>query len=54
MVTHEVEVLVVGLGPVGAVAALALARQGIELAAIEPLAAGATDLRASTFHCPTL
>ena len=54
MVTHEVEVLVVGLGPVGAVAALALARHGIDVTAIEPLAAGATDLRASTFHCPTL
>jgi 3-(3-hydroxy-phenyl)propionate hydroxylase len=54
MLTHEVEVLVAGLGPVGAVAALSLARQGIAVAAVEPLASGATDLRASTFHCPTL
>jgi 3-(3-hydroxy-phenyl)propionate hydroxylase len=54
MLTHDVEVLVAGLGPVGAVAALSLARQGIAVAAVEPLAAGATDLRASTFHGPTL
>lgn len=54
MITRETEVLVAGLGPVGAVASLALARQGISVAAIEPLEAGATDLRASTFHAPTL
>ena len=54
MLTHDVEVLVVGLGPVGAVAALSLARQGIAVAAVEPLACSASDLRASTFHCPTL
>lgn len=54
MITHETEVLVAGLGPVGATAALALAQAGITVAAVEPLAAGATDLRASTFHAPTL
>lgn len=54
MITHDTEVLVAGLGPVGAAAALALARQGIAVAAVEPLPAGATDLRASTFHPPTL
>ena len=54
MITHDIEVLIAGLGPVGAVAALSLARRGIGVAAIEPLAAGATDLRASTFHAPTL
>lgn len=54
MITHDTEVLVAGLGPVGATAALALARQGIEVTAVEPLQSNATDLRASTFHSPTL
>jgi 3-(3-hydroxy-phenyl)propionate hydroxylase len=54
MITHETEVLVAGLGPVGATAALSLARQGIAVAAIEPLTNSATDLRASTYHAPTI
>ena len=54
MLTHNVEVLVVGLGPVGAVAALFLAQNGIAVAALEANAQSATDLRASTFHAPTL
>ncbi|MFG6415036.1 FAD-dependent oxidoreductase [Roseateles sp. DC23W] len=54
MITHDTEVLVAGLGPVGATAALSLARQGIAVAAIEPLSSSATDLRASTYHAPTL
>lgn len=54
MITHDTEVLVAGLGPVGATAALALARQGIDVTAVEPLHSNATDLRASTFHAPTL
>lgn len=54
MITHETEVLVAGLGPVGATAALALARKGIHVTAIEPLVNSATDLRASTYHAPTL
>src|SRR5574343_544350 len=54
MITHETEVLVAGLGPVGATAALSLARKGVQVTAIEPLANNATDLRASTFHAPTL
>lgn len=53
MITHDVEVLVAGLGPVGSVAALYLARKGVKVAAIEA-APGATDLRASTFHAPTI
>jgi 3-(3-hydroxy-phenyl)propionate hydroxylase len=54
MKTHDVEVLVVGLGPVGSVAALRLAQQGISVAAIEAQAALGSDLRASTFHAPTI
>lgn len=54
MITHETEVLVAGLGPVGATAALSLASKGINVTAIEPLANNATDLRASTFHAPSL
>ncbi|WP_304186842.1 NAD(P)/FAD-dependent oxidoreductase [Phenylobacterium aquaticum] len=54
MITHEVEVLVAGLGPVGSVGALNLARQGVQVAAIEATTNGATDLRASTFHAPTI
>ena len=55
MDTFDCEVLVVGLGPVGSVAALYLARRGIVVTAIEAGVAGAaTDLRASTFHAATL
>ena len=54
MRTHDCEVLVVGLGPVGAVAALYLARHGIDVVAIDVHAGSATDLRASTFHAPTV
>ena len=54
MITHHTEVLVAGLGPVGAVAALSLARRGINVTAIEPLTSSASDLRASTYHAPTI
>lgn len=54
MITHDVEVLVVGLGPVGATTALYLARHGLTVAAIEALPTGVTDLRASTVHAPTI
>lgn len=54
MIAHDVDVLVVGLGPVGAVAALLLARRGLRVAAVEAGAAQRTDLRASTFHAPTI
>ena len=53
MISHDVEVLVAGLGPAGSVAALRLAQNGIKVAAIEA-APGTVDLRASTFHSPTV
>ncbi len=48
------EVIVVGAGPVGTFAALALANQGIDVVLCEAGSTCAQDLRASTFHPPTL
>lgn len=50
----NVDVIVVGAGPVGTVAAYALARQGVKVAICEAGTTCAQDLRASTFHPPTL
>ena len=47
-------VIIVGAGPVGLFAALLLGRRGIPFTLIEAEAALAEDLRASTFHPPTL
>ena len=47
-------VLIAGAGPVGLVGAYALARRGVPVTLVEPLPAPAEDLRASTFHPPTL
>ena len=47
-------VLVVGAGPVGLVAAMALADAGIPVTVIEASPDLPEDLRASTFHPPTL
>ncbi len=47
-------VIVAGAGPVGSVAALILARAGIDVLLVEQSATNATDLRASTFHPSTL
>ncbi len=47
-------VIVVGAGPVGALAALLLARAGIPVTVLEREAGVRPDYRASTFHPPTL
>lgn len=48
------QVLVAGAGPVGAVTAYILALQGIEVVLCEAGSNCARDLRASTFHPPTI
>ncbi|HEX6980857.1 MAG TPA: FAD-dependent oxidoreductase [Alphaproteobacteria bacterium] len=47
-------VIVVGAGPVGLVTALGLARQGIPVTVLEAEPALTRDLRAGSFHPPTL
>ena len=51
---NEAEVLIAGGGPVGLTAALLLARAGISVAVLEQEPRISLDLRASTFHPPTL
>ena len=53
-VTRSADVLVVGAGPVGTTAAYALAREGVKVILCEAGPTSAQDLRASTFHAPTL
>lgn len=48
------DVAVVGAGPVGLTAALALARSGVEVAVLEAEERLSTEWRASTFHPPTI
>ncbi|MGI5330607.1 FAD-dependent oxidoreductase [Actinomadura nitritigenes] len=56
----DLDVVIAGLGPVGATAALTLARAGLRVAVFEEAPAGGaagrdgTGSRASTFHPPTL
>lgn len=47
-------VLIAGAGPVGLIGALDLARRGVPVTVIDALPLPAEDLRASTFHPPTL
>jgi 3-(3-hydroxy-phenyl)propionate hydroxylase len=53
-VSRSADVLVIGAGPVGTTAAYALARQGVSVILCEAGPTSAQDLRASTFHAPTL
>ncbi len=48
------DVIIAGAGPVGSVAALYLAQRGISVILLESGQDCAQDLRASTFHAPTL
>ncbi|MEM7568951.1 MAG: NAD(P)/FAD-dependent oxidoreductase [Pseudomonadota bacterium] len=52
--SKDLPVLIAGAGPVGCCAALYLARQGIPVTLIEGAKDLPMDLRASTFHPPTL
>jgi 3-(3-hydroxy-phenyl)propionate hydroxylase len=54
MHSNQTHVLVAGAGPVGLVSALLLANQGVKVTVLESAAALNRDLRASTFHPPTL
>ena len=47
-------VLIAGAGPVGLVAAVSLLEEGIPVTVLEASADLAVDLRASTFHPPTI
>src|SRR5690606_15117025 len=52
--TNNYRVAIVGAGPVGCVAALSLAEAGVKVLLIEANEVLPEDLRASTFHPPTL
>jgi 3-(3-hydroxy-phenyl)propionate hydroxylase len=54
MQTPQAHVVVAGAGPVGLVSALLLANQGVKVTVLEAAPALNRDLRASTFHPPTL
>ena len=47
-------VIIAGAGPVGMVAALKLAQNGVNVTVLEKGKTFPRDLRASTFHPPTL
>ena len=48
------QVIIIGAGPVGLTLALRLARHGVRSTVLEALDTPERDLRASTFHPPTL
>lgn len=52
--TEKTRVVIAGAGPVGGVVAYRLAEMGIDVVLVEPTAYPAEDMRASTFHPPTL
>ena len=52
--SNNKQVVIAGAGPVGCVAALVLSRAGISVQMLEAEAELPMDLRASTFHPPTL
>ena len=52
--TKQTQVIIAGAGPVGCVTALILARAGVSVQVLEAEAGLISDLRASTFHPPTL
>src|SRR3974390_2127868 len=54
MADKDNRVIVVGAGPVGAIAALALVRKGIPVLLVEAEAKPPEDQRAATIHPPTL
>jgi 3-(3-hydroxy-phenyl)propionate hydroxylase len=54
MSAERCQVLIVGAGPVGTVMATLLARAGVEVIVLESGMDCAQDMRASTFHPPTL
>ena len=54
MPERHAEVLIAGAGPVGCTAALALARAGVSVIMVEGCDTLPLELRASTFHPPTL
>ena len=51
---NRTQVIVAGAGPTGAVAAYALAYRGIDVLLLEAHPDAPEDMRASTFHAPTL
>ena len=51
---ERVQVVIAGAGPVGCVAATYLAQRGIDVMLVETGPDCAQDMRASTFHAPTL
>lgn len=52
--SHSLPILIIGAGPAGLSLALALARQGIPVELFEALPELSREIRASTFHPPTL
>lgn len=51
---NPVHIIVVGAGPVGCLSAYILGSEGFDITVVESLDQPAQDLRASTFHPPTL